>query len=189
VKLLDAHGAAMADFDKLVRAVPADRWDAPTPCTEWSVRDLLAHLVGEQLWVPALLAGQTVEQVGDGFDGDQLGDDPVAAWRAAADAARRAWLEPGVLSRSVHLSYGTDTATNYGWQMTLDLAVHGWDLATGIGVEYRVPDELAGDLPRIFGDVIPRWQGIGLFARPVRVTSDADPHTSLLGLLGRSLTR
>jgi uncharacterized protein (TIGR03086 family) len=185
MELLDAHGAAMADFDKLVRAVPGDRWGAPTPCTAWSVRDLVGHLVGEQLWVPSMLAGRTIEEVGDRFDGDQLGDDPVAAWRAAADAARRAWLEPGVLDRSVHLSYGTDTATNYGWQMTLDLAVHGWDLATGIGVGYRIPDELAGDLLRTFADVIPQWQGTGLFAKQVPVPPDADQHDRLLGLLGR----
>ncbi|WP_028925987.1 TIGR03086 family metal-binding protein [Pseudonocardia acaciae] len=185
MELLDAHGAALADFDRLVRAVPGDRWDAPTPCDEWSVRDLVGHLVGEQLWVPSLLAGRTIAEVGDRFDGDQLGDDPAAAWRSAADAARRAWLEPGVVARTVHLSYGTDSATNYGWQMTLDLAVHGWDLATGIGVGHRIPDELAGDLLRVFGDVIPRWQGLGLFAEPVAVPADASPHARLLGLLGR----
>jgi uncharacterized protein (TIGR03086 family) len=185
VELLEAHGAAMADFDRQVRAVPDDRWEAPTPCTEWSVRDLVGHLVTEQLWVPPLLAGQTIEQVGDQFEGDQLGDDPVAAWRAAADAARRAWLEPGVLQRQVHLSYGTEKATNYGWQMTLDLAVHGWDLATGIGVDYRIPDELAGDLLTIFSDLISQWQSSGLFAAPEPVSAHADAHTRLLALVGR----
>ncbi|HTF53820.1 MAG TPA: TIGR03086 family metal-binding protein, partial [Pseudonocardia sp.] len=150
MELLGAHGHALGDFDRLVRAVPDDRWDSPTPCADWSVRALVAHLVIEQLWVPALLAGQTIAEVGDRFDGDPLGADPVAAWRGAADAARRAWLETGVLERSVHLSYGTDRATSYGWQMTLDLAVHGWDLASGIDVGYRIPAELATDLLDVF---------------------------------------
>jgi len=66
-RLLEAHGRALADFDRLVRAVPADRWDSPTPCAEWSVRDLVEHLVTEQLWVPPLLAGQTIAEVGDRF--------------------------------------------------------------------------------------------------------------------------
>jgi uncharacterized protein (TIGR03086 family) len=187
--LLDAHGTALADFDRLVRAVPEDRWASPTPCAEWSVRDLVGHLVTEQLWVPALLGGATIAEVGDRFDGDPLGGDPVAAWRAGADVARRAWLEPGILDRSVHLSYGDDRATNYGWQMTLDLAVHSWDLAGGIGGDsagYRIPDELAEDLLAVFTPVIQQWQGLGLFDPPLPDWDGAaDPHTRLLGLLGR----
>jgi len=189
-RLLEAHGRALADFDRLVRAVPADRWDSPTPCAEWSVRDLVEHLVTEQLWVPPLLAGQTIAEVGDRFAGDPLGSDPVAAWRGGADAARRAWLEPGVLDRSVHLSYGTDSAVNYGWQMTMDLAVHGWDLSVGSSADpaaapYRIPDDLAEDLFTIFAPQIPQWREFGIFDPPVPVPADADPHTRLLGLLGR----
>jgi uncharacterized protein (TIGR03086 family) len=185
MRLLAAHGAALADFDRLVDRIGPGQWEAPTPCTEWSVRDLLGHLVSEQLWVPALLAGQTPAQVGDRFDGDQLGTDPVAVWRRSSQAARREWLAPGAIERQVHLSYGTDSAANYGWQMTLDLAVHSWDLATGLGVAFRVPDELAEALYREFAEQIPKWQGLGLFAGPVAVPADADPHTRLLALLGR----
>jgi uncharacterized protein (TIGR03086 family) len=187
MRLLDAHGAAMHDFDQLTSRIGdgADRWDRPTACTGWSVRDLLGHLVTEQLWVPALLAGQTVAEVGDRFAGDPLGEDPVAAWRTGSGAARRAWLEPGATERTVHLSYGVDSATNYGWQMTLDLAVHGWDLATGLGVDYRIPAGLATRLYDEFAEQVARWQGTGLFDAPLPVAPDADPHTRLLALLGR----
>ncbi|HTF54343.1 MAG TPA: TIGR03086 family protein, partial [Pseudonocardia sp.] len=81
--------------------------------------------------------------------------------------------------------YGTDRATSYGWQMTLDLAVHGWDLASGIDVGYRIPAELATDLLDVFTPQIAQWQGVGLFDPPVPVPVDADPHTRLLALLGR----
>jgi len=37
MELLEAHGAALGDFDRVVRSVPGDRWDSPTPCTDWSV--------------------------------------------------------------------------------------------------------------------------------------------------------
>ena len=56
---------AAAVFTGLVHEVPADGWAAPTPCAQWSVRDLVAHLTREHLWVPDLLAGRTVEVVGD----------------------------------------------------------------------------------------------------------------------------
>jgi uncharacterized protein (TIGR03086 family) len=188
MELLDAHGIALADFDRLVGAIPEDRWQSPTPCTEWSVRDVLAHLVTEQLWVPALLGGSTVAEVGDRFDGDQLGDEPVATWRSAADIARRAWLEPGAVQRTVHLSYGEDAAEEYGWQMTLDLAVHGWDLASGVsgsGMSHRIPDELAEPLLTRFADSVEQWQGFGIIDPPVAVSGESGPGERLLGLLGR----
>src|SRR4029453_14819737 len=37
---------ACAATEDVVAAVGADQHDLPTPCTEWTVRDLLNHLVG-----------------------------------------------------------------------------------------------------------------------------------------------
>ena len=89
-----------------------DQWHAPTPDTEWDVTDLVQHLVYEQLWVPPLLAGKTIAEVGDAFDGDVLGDDPQRAWTSAAAAAQAAFAEPGALERTVHLSFGDVPATS-----------------------------------------------------------------------------
>lgn len=92
--LLDRHGEALDLFTDRVHAVRADQWGASTPCAEWSVRDLVNHLTAEQLWVPPLVSeGRTMAEVGDAFDGDVLGDDPVAAWDRAAAAARAAFAE------------------------------------------------------------------------------------------------
>jgi uncharacterized protein (TIGR03086 family) len=74
-------------FGEKVRAVPADRWEAATPCTDWSVRDLVNHVTGEHLWAPHLLDGATIAQVGDRYDGDLLGDSPLTAWEQAAQAS------------------------------------------------------------------------------------------------------
>src|SRR3954453_13987808 len=101
MELLDAHGAAMHEFDQAIHQVRNDQWESPTPCTEWTVRDLVNHLVSEQLWAPHLLAGRTLEDVGDTYDGDVIGEDPLAAWERASQVARKAWLEPGVLDRRV----------------------------------------------------------------------------------------
>jgi uncharacterized protein (TIGR03086 family) len=188
MKLLDAHGVALREFDEAVHQIKDDRWTAPTPCTEWTVRDLLNHLVSEQLWVPHLLAGETLDQVGDRYDGDVLGDDPVGAWETASTAARQAWTEPDATDRTVHLSFGEADATDYGWQMTLDLAVHGWDLATAIGAPQPIGDEIAEELLRIMGPQVEAWQGIGLFAPPVEVTGNASVPDRLVGLLGRQPT-
>ncbi|MFC4858988.1 TIGR03086 family metal-binding protein [Actinophytocola glycyrrhizae] len=183
--LLDAHGQAMDVFGHAVHKVGLTDWDSPTPCTQWSVRDLVNHLVVEQLWVPEVLAGRTVAEVGDRFDGDQLGDDPLAAWDEASDVARSAWLQPGAVDRTVHLSFGDVDAAEYGWQMTTDLAVHGWDLATALGADAGIPDELAEAVLAYVEPQVAAWSGTGMFADPVPVPSDAPAATRLAGLLGR----
>ncbi|HVW40186.1 MAG TPA: TIGR03086 family metal-binding protein [Amycolatopsis sp.] len=185
MNLLDAHGLALREFDQTVHRIEADQWDAPTPCTDWSVRDLLNHLVSEQLWVPHLLAGATLAEVGDRYDGDVLGDDPVAAWESSSKAAREAWTAPGATNRRVHLSFGESDADDYGWQMTVDLAVHAWDLAAGIGAPQPIQDDVADAVLRVIGPQVPAWQGIGIFAPPVPVADDAPAADHLVALLGR----
>ena len=78
---------ASKSYEEAVHQIREDQWHFPTPCTEWDVRALMQHLVNEQLWVPPLLEGKTIAEVGDAFDGDNLGDDPVAAWDDAAQNA------------------------------------------------------------------------------------------------------
>jgi uncharacterized protein (TIGR03086 family) len=85
--LVELHATAEGECNARVHAIRDDQWTKPTPCTEWDVRTLLNHLVYEQLWAPELLRGATVEEVGDRFDGDVLGDDPFKSWSTAARAA------------------------------------------------------------------------------------------------------
>lgn len=177
--------AAMGEFDRRVRAVRAEQWRNSTPCAEWDVRALVNHVVSEQLWAPLLLGGATVEEVGDRFDGDQLGEDPVVAWASAAAAAREAFAAPGALRRSVELSSGCRPAEGYCQEMTLDLTVHAWDLARGIQADERLAEGLVRDVLAFIEPQVEQLAGTGLFAPPVAVGDDADPQTRLLALLGR----
>ncbi len=91
------HRRSVERWLATLEAVPDDCWDDPTPCRGWSVRDLVNHVVGEDLWTVPLLGGATIEDVGDSLDGDLLGADPKAAGRAAAHqavAARRPSTAP-----------------------------------------------------------------------------------------------
>jgi uncharacterized protein (TIGR03086 family) len=81
------HRRTVETWSDRVAAVAADQWDRPTPCTEWSVRDLVNHVTGEERWAVPLMQGRTIADVGDSLDGDLLGADPhAAARRAAGDA-------------------------------------------------------------------------------------------------------
>ena len=183
--MLGQFEVAMGEFDRRVRAIRDDQWGSPTPCTEWDVRALVNHVVTEQLWAPLLLEGATVEDVGDRFEGDQLGADPVTAWASAAAAAREAFAAPGALRRSVELSYGRRPAQGYCQEMTLDLAVHAWDLARAIQADERLDEQLVEEALAFIEPQVGQLAGTGLFAAPIDVAEDADAQTRLLALLGR----
>ncbi|WP_172382670.1 TIGR03086 family metal-binding protein [Streptomyces sp. MNP-20] len=186
-RTLERHGQAVEQFTDRVHAVRQDQWDAPTPCARWTVRDLVHHLVSEQLWVEPLVRDRaTVEEVGDRFDGDLLGPDPVVSWDTAAAASRAALGAPGALTGTVHLSYGDTPARAYCAQMTTDLVVHTWDLARAIGADERLPDALVAAAAREVAPYAADLARSGLFAAPVEPPPGADAQTELLCLLGRT---
>ncbi|WP_026118727.1 TIGR03086 family metal-binding protein [Nocardiopsis salina] len=185
--LIDLHGTAMAEFDRRVKSVSLTDWALETPCADWDVHDLVNHLTTEQLWVPHLVAGARMEEIGDRFDGDNLGEEPVATWELAAREARTAWLAPSSLEATVHLSFGDAPAELYLWQMTFDLTVHAWDLARALGADEALDADLVEN--------VYTWaqgQGFGesnvyagIFDEPVAVAEDAPVQERLIALTGR----
>ncbi|MFG2192042.1 TIGR03086 family metal-binding protein [Streptomyces sp. NPDC048639] len=185
MELLDAFDTGLKEFGRRVHRVQDDRWTAGTPCAEWSVRDLVNHVVGEHLWAPWLLRGATLAEVGDRFDGDVLGDDPVAAWDAAAAESKAAFHRPGALDIDVHTSSGPTPAPEYMWQMVTDLAVHAWDLARGIEVDDTLDEDLAAEVYAYVEPYADSWRGYGVFGPAVKVQDAAPVQDRLVALLGR----
>src|SRR6201984_3284897 len=137
-------GRAVAEFDARLGQIGDHQWRDPTPDEDWTVRDLVNHVVGEDLWAPPLLAGSTIAEVGDRFDGDVLGADPLAAWIAASAGAVRAAGQDGAMDRIVHLSFGDFPGREYAQQLLADHLIHAWDLARAIGADERLPPGLGG---------------------------------------------
>ncbi|ABD09564.1 hypothetical protein ThrDRAFT_00654 [Frankia casuarinae] len=122
----------------------------------------------------------------------------MASWTAAARGARDSWNRPGAWASVPVLSFGPTPASEYAFQLTADLLIHGWDLARAIDMHGR----RAGDTSSVAGvgsdrDLVHRvheqlasqidaWRAAGIFARPVPVPDDADEWTRLLALTGRS---
>jgi uncharacterized protein (TIGR03086 family) len=149
------------------------------------VRDLVNHIVYENVWTPPLMEGQTIEQVGDRFEGDLLGDDPVVAWNKASAAALASVEADGALDRTVHLSYGDVPAGEYIEQLFNDHVIHAWDLARGIEADDELDPELVEVL---YAGAQPREEQLresGMFGDKVEVPDDADTQTKLLALMGR----
>jgi uncharacterized protein (TIGR03086 family) len=185
VEPAEFHRRATEGFGANVERVRDDQWTGSTPCTEWDVLTLVRHLVYEQLWVRPLLEGQTIQQVGDRFEGDILGEDPKEAWSEAARDALDAVARAGTMEGDVHLSYGDRPGSEYVNEVATDLLIHGWDLARGIGVGETMDDEL---VEHVLGQVEPNAAGLratGLFGPDVTPPEGADRQTRLLAIFGR----
>src|SRR3712207_2793308 len=66
------------DFAATIAAVPADRWSAPSPCEDWTARDVVRHVVDTH-GIFERLVGRDLGDV------PSVDDDPAAAF----DHARR----------------------------------------------------------------------------------------------------
>ncbi|QNE18938.1 TIGR03086 family protein [Kribbella qitaiheensis] len=181
--VVEFHRRASEDFVRLVALVGPDQWGDPTPCSEWDVRELVNHVVGEELWTVPLLAGRTIEDIGDSLDGDLLGDDPASAASHAARAAQNSVTEPVLRGATVQLSYGEEQAAEYVYQLAADHLVHGWDLAVSIGAPAHLDPEVVDGIATWFKDREDLYRGGGAIG--ARLEGFSDPTASLLGAFGR----
>jgi len=187
--LVELHGRCGQRFAALVAGVGSGQWHDRTPCSEWDVRTLVHHLLYEQYWVPPLFEGLGIEQVGDRFEGDLMGED-ASAWpgvlAASIEQAHAAVARPGALDRTVHLSFGDASGREYVIQLIADLAIHGWDLAQASGQDGTLdPGAVALLLPWSEANA-ELLAGSGMFGVRIDAALDAPDDDRLLGLLGRA---
>lgn len=181
--VLELYCGAVDAWTERVRAVPPDCWEAPTPCAEWNVRELVNHVVGEDLWTAPLMGGGTIAEVGDRFDGDLLGDDAQGAALSAADEAVASVTSilPG--GGTVALSYGEEQMEEYVMQLAADHLVHGWDLAVATNGARELPASLVAGLAAWFADREELYRGAGMIG--ARQQGGSDPQSALLAGFGR----
>lgn len=167
-----------------VGEVDADSWERATPCSDWNVRDLVNHVVGEDRWTPPLMEGRTITEVGASLDGDLLGHDPLNAARTAGIDAIGSVGQLLPLDRAVHLSYGDESPTEYVMQLSADHLIHGWDLAAAVGGTTALDDELVAAVAVWFADREEMYRAAGIVAaRPDGTASTAADE--LLAAFGR----
>jgi uncharacterized protein (TIGR03086 family) len=150
------------------------------------VRQLVNHLVYENRWTVPLMGGATLDEVGDRFEGDLLGDRPKAAWEESSKEAVEAVGADGALERTVHLSSGPSPAGEYVMQLFADHLIHAWDLATAIGADQRLDPELVDACADWFSAWEERYRRGGSIGPRPELPPGADPQTTLLAAFGRT---
>ena len=185
VDLPEVHARSLASTRRFVAGIEDDQWSQTSVDDEWTVRELLNHVVTGNWWADELVGGKTIEEVGDRLDGDVLGDDPVAAYDASADAASSAFSAPGAMDKPCAVSYEPVPGSVYCGHRFLDVLIHGWDLAKSTGQDPTLAPEL---VEALFEIIEPQLDGLvasGAFGTPQEVPPGADRQTQLLAVLGR----
>lgn len=128
----------------LEHAGPAD-WERPTPCADWNLRALVSHMAGQH-------HGFAAAADRDGADLRHwrplpLGDDPLGTYRATVARVVEAFARPGAAQRRFDLpeisttrSFPASVAVEFHF---LDYAVHTWDVAKALGLDWKPDDDIA----------------------------------------------
>ena len=178
---------ALADVIDQIRD---DQWAQRKP--EWfqtggqgpaSLRDIVNYHAYDSAWVPDVLAGNTIPEVGDVYE--YLKSDSNVNYRLFSEkaaAAATALDDPGKI---VHLSYGDFPAREYLKHVTSFRGFRAYDIAKWIGVSAQLPDELVQGMWDEFAPDVEQWRALGVYGSAVAVPDDAPLQDRLLGLVGR----
>ena len=168
-----------ADLD---HPVPADWSRAPVS----TLRDILALHAMDEAWVPDLLAGKTIEEVGDRWKGDLLGADPIANYLAlnlvAEEAALNEFLD--VDATTAHFSYGDYPLREGFIHIAVYRAFQAWMIARLVGMDYSLPPQVVDGMNEWVVPHIADWRAIGVFPPAQPVPEGADAESTLLHTVG-----
>jgi len=186
--LLDLHERAMRHSVLIVSQIDDDRWDAPTPCAGWTVRDLLTHMTTENRGFAAAARGETSAR--DAWVDRSFGSDPRHDYATSADEVVSAFsaAAPELWLPNIHETFRFPATQAIGFHL-LDYVVHTWDVAASIGRPFTVADDLVAAAQEVADRDVPdnerRRRPNAGFRPPVTGTDDPDPFRRLLAFLGR----
>ncbi|HEV2343411.1 MAG TPA: TIGR03086 family metal-binding protein [Actinocrinis sp.] len=175
----------------IVAGLKPDQLGSPTPCSEWDLRALLAHMIGQHYGFAAAARGEEKDRTV--WDDRPIGDDPAAQYAQAVHEVTTAFREEGLLGRrfwlpEIHETVRFPAPTAISFHL-LDYVVHGWDVARSLGVVARFDDDLVAAALAV-GEQIPegesRLEPGAQFRPTVAVTDDASPMDRLIAMTGRS---
>ncbi|MGN6793379.1 MAG: TIGR03086 family metal-binding protein [Streptosporangiaceae bacterium] len=188
IRDLDAR-AVRASVDVVDGITPLDL-SRPTPCSEWTLGDLLAHMTVQHKGFAAASAGHgadlAVWKVG------APSPDPVADYALAAELVIAAFAKPGVLERGFAIpeimpgmEFPASQAISFHF---IDYVVHGWDVARSLGEAYKLDDDLVQAAVPV-AEAVPegerRLRPGAAFRPGLPVLDGASPMDRLLAMLGR----
>ena len=185
------HRRALQVSIDAVNRVRPDQLTLPTPCSEWNLGRLLAHMTGQNHGFAAVARGETSDL--SVWQDRPVGDDPGGVHAASAADLAAAFAEEGLLERRFWLPEiregGLFPATLGVSFHLVDSVAHAWDVARSLGDTVEFDDEVLAAALRV-SEQVPdgenREQPGAAFKHGLAVTADAPTLDRVLALLGRA---
>ncbi len=173
---------AIAAMRTRLAALTVDDLDRPSACAGWSIRKLLAHLVGGNLRFALALNGQAADWASRDEESissplrefDESAAHMTAAVESIADPERPVLLPAGEPPAS--FAVGVHAA---------DMLTHVWDVAVATGQDATLDPTLCRAATAVIEKYPPSFWGDGRFFAERIETASSDPQTRLLALTGR----
>lgn len=161
----------------------------PTLCTEWTVKDLINHMVtGATMFAISAEQGSIPDaELGKLMSSDNVGTDPQSAWATAAKRAMTAFEAPGVMEKIVKLPFGEMPAGVALNIAIFDVATHSVDLARATGQKVTDTEMLSGALELAQQMMGPQLRQPGIFGDEQPCPDNAPVDDQLLAFAGRKI--
>jgi uncharacterized protein (TIGR03086 family) len=178
---------ATEEFDRHAAAVAVDQWALPTPCAEWTARDLVEHVTGGNRFAVALLDGASTAEAFERVMAPGFSDDVLGELRRSAAAQLDAFAANGAFTRICQHPRGEVTGAEFAGYRLGDLTVHAWDLARARGGDERLDERLVATTWAAYQQDARSLAASGTFGtgRSGAVGEDAPLQERLLDLVGR----
>lgn len=181
---------AAARLARLLEGISDDQLDAPTPCVDYTLGDLVEHVGGLSLAFAAAGAKRVGTETGQApkADASRLPADWRVQWPARLAALAEAWRDPAAWEGMTQVG-GVDLPGAVTGRVGMnELVVHSWDIARASGQPYEPAGETVAAAVEFVAAVTPpngAPAADGVFGPVVEVPSDASPLDCLVGLTGR----
>ena len=185
VDLPEVHARSLDHARRSMAGIGDDQWELVSDCDDWTVRELVNHVVTGNYWAAELGSGLSIEQVGDRLDGDVLGRAPLAVYDDSSLLAAAVFRAPGAMDRPCAVSYGPVPGSVYCGHRFLDVLIHGWDVATSTGQDTTLDPDLVEACFAVIEPQMDMLAASGMFGNRIDVAESAGRQAQLLGLLGR----
>lgn len=168
--------------------IHADQLDLPTPCDEWSVRDVINKMVASTLVFTSFGLRERPDETLDlVHPTDIIGDDPLGSFEAAALGCRQAWRRPGALEGVAPSTIGEAKARAVLNARIFDTTILTWDISRACGLDHGIGDDLAAYVLRIAKALVPavRSKNAARYKEAVDLGEGADLVAEMVATTGR----
>jgi uncharacterized protein (TIGR03086 family) len=189
-RLLEQLARGFALTAAAIGAIGTTPWDVPTPCGDWDLRRLVAHVTLSTGELGRVARGEGVRPGAfadlDAVDVGADGDEARRRYEALAASTHAAFAAPGGLVGLRPWPMGDLPAPVIAGLALSDAVVHAWDIGQACGQPVRIPDDLAGPIEAFMRDMARDTRRAPFFGAPIAAAPGASPSDRLVAFTGRA---